>query len=257
MKNTLLALMLVSSLFVISCGADSTKPSDAYNFKKTEVSSGTKKASITVNTTVNVENFASAGEKVTEIVEVVDSAGKVYKAANVTKNTDGSIYQFTTTVTAPSYGSVIYKYTKTLIAPVVTRTTIATVGTSGSVNINDPLFLFEKNVISVKDASGNDIHFNYYGGPTVLIPDNITGNVTIKYQYMDIDKIIEKPTQEGTISSTTTTITLTQNDAGKTYICVVNPNSATAEYFYNIVPSTGIISLTTTTTSGNYKLWLY
>lgn len=28
MKKTLLALMLVSSLFVISCGADATKPGD-------------------------------------------------------------------------------------------------------------------------------------------------------------------------------------------------------------------------------------
>lgn len=35
MKKTLLALMLVSSLFVISCGADATKPQDAYKSQTT------------------------------------------------------------------------------------------------------------------------------------------------------------------------------------------------------------------------------
>ncbi|MEI0610973.1 hypothetical protein [Brachyspira pilosicoli] len=255
MKKTLLALMLVSSLFVISCGADSTKPQDAYKVGKTEVSSGTKKASITVNTTVNVENFASAGEKVTEIVEVVDSAGKVYKAANVTKNPDGGIYQFTTTVTGPSSGSVTYKYTKTIIAPMATKTAIVQ-ASSGIATIDDPLLEFEGNIISVKDAYGKDIDFSYYGGPTVNIPNNITGNVTIKYQYMDINKITEKPTT-GTINSATITTPSAANDAGKTYICIAQENISTIEYLYGIVPANGQITLQTVTTSGNYKLWVY
>ena len=117
MKNTLLALMLVSSLFVISCGADATKPTDAFKSQKTEISSGTKTVPITASsTTVDVSTFALPGEKVTEIVEATVD-GAVVKAPASTKNTDGGIYQFT--VTGTTVTSVTYKYTKTIIAPIL------------------------------------------------------------------------------------------------------------------------------------------
>lgn len=262
MKNTLLALMLVSTLFVISCGADSTKPQDAYKVQKVEVSSGTK--IVTVNTTsgtVNVENFAKAGDRVTEILEVSDDAGKVEKPSNIQKNPEGIISQFTTTIMG-NYSTVKYvkyKYTKTIMAPMTTKTAIVQAST-GTANINDPLLKFEGNIISVKDTYGKDIDFTYYGGSTVIIPDNITGNVTIKYQYMDINKITEKPTQENSLSGSgsSATIQLTANDAGKTYICeVYNSTSRAYEYFYDIVPVSGTITLTTTATSGNYRIWVY
>ena len=69
---------------------------------------------------------------------------------------------------------------------------------------------------------------------------------------MDASKITEKPTKEGTIEATDI-ITLTQNDAGKTYVCK-DINMGT--YYYGIVPATGIITLSGTQ-NNSYKLWLY
>lgn len=248
MKKTLLALMLVSSLFVISCGADATKPTDAYKSQKTEISSGTKTTNninITATSqTVDVSTFALPGEKVTEIVEAtVDNA--VVKTPASTKNTDGGIYQFTTTGTG-NVTSVTYKYTKTLIAPIVTRTTTVQ-ASSGTVDMtSEQLFKYEPNVISVKNSYGSDIPFSYNGGNKITLYSSINASVTVEYQYMDVNLISEKPTKEGAIEATTQ-ITLTQNDAGKTYVCVVNPNSSTAEYFYGIVPVGGIITFSSTT----------
>lgn len=261
MKNTLLALMLVSSLFVISCGADATKPTDAYKSQKTEISSGTKTVAITASsTTVDVSTFALPGEKVTEIVEATVN-GAVEKPTNPIKNSDGGIYQFT--VTGTTVTSVTYKYTKTIIAPIkeTTTTATATAGSSESTaTVNDTTFTFLSQIVSVthqgsdittdiKSISGNKITFSDYN-------QTLNGQITIKYQYMDVYQISEKPTKEGAIE-TGDIITLTQNDAGKTYVCK-DINMGT--YYYGIVPADGIIpskSLPGATQNNNYQLWLY
>lgn len=262
MKNTLLALMLVSSLFVISCGADATKPTDAYKSQKTEISSGTKEVyGLTLSAgTVDVSTFALPGEKVTEILEVSGDTG-VDKAVVATKNPDGGIYQFTTTATTTSTtGSVIYKYTKSAIAPIKEATTTATATAGGSsestATINDTTFTFLSQIVSVT-YQGTDIttdikSISVSGSKISFYNPNLNGQITIKYQYMDASKITEKPTKEGTIEAGNI-ITLTQNDAGKTYICKdINMNT----YYYGIVPATGIIN-TTMTQNNNYQLWLY
>ncbi|TXJ43791.1 hypothetical protein [Brachyspira pilosicoli] len=263
MKNTLLALMLVSSLFVISCGADSTKPTDAFKSQKTEISSGTKTTNniniAATSKTVDVSSFALPGEKVTEIVEAtVDNA--VVKAPASTKNTDGGIYQFT--VTGTTVTSVTYKYTKSAIAPIKEMTLNNIQVTTGSgestATVNDPRFTFLSQIVSVTHQ-GSDITTDIKsisGNIITFYNQNLTGNITIKYQYMDINLISEKPTKEGAIEATTQ-ITLTQNDAGKTYICKdINMN----EYYYGIVPADGIIksaSLSGAQQNNDYQLWLY
>lgn len=263
MKNTLLALMLVSSLFVISCGADATKPTDAYKSQKTEISSGTKEATdlqITATSqTVDVSSFALPGEKVTEIVEATVD-GAVVKAPASTKNTDGGIYQFT--VTGTTVTSVTYKYTKTIIAPIKEATTTATATAGGSsestATVTDPTFTFLSQIVSVTHQ-GSDITTDIKSISESKISfynQNLTGNITIKYQYMDASKISEKPTKEATIEATTQ-ITLTQNDAGKTYVC---KNVTTGTYYYGIVPADGIIpskSLSGAQQNNDYQLWLY
>lgn len=259
MKNTLLALMLVSSLFVISCGADATKPTDAYKSQKTEISSGTKKVPITASsTTVDVSTFALPGEKVTEIVEATVN-GAVEKPTNPIKNSDGGIYQFTTTANA---SSVTYKYSKSAIAPIKEATTTATATAGGSsestATINDTTFTFLFEIVSVT-YQGSDITANIksISGNTITFDDQtLNGQITIKYQYMDASKITEKPTKEGAIEAGNI-ITLTQNDAGKTYVCK-DINMGT--YYYGIVPANGIIqsaSLPGATQNNNYQLWLY
>lgn len=257
MKNTLLALMLVSSLFVISCGADATKPTDAYKSQKTEISSGTKTVPITASsTTVDVSTFALPGEKVTEIVEATVN-GAVEKPTNPIKNSDGGIYQFTTTANA---SSVTYKYSKSAIAPIKEATTTATATAGGSsestATVTDPTFSFLSQIVSVthqgsdittdiKSISGNKITFSDYN-------QTLNGQITIKYQYMDVYQISEKPTKEGAIE-TGDIITLTQNDAGKTYVCKdINMNT----YYYGIVPATGKIT-SLGTQNNDYQLWLY
>ncbi|MBW5381801.1 hypothetical protein [Brachyspira pilosicoli] len=262
MKNTLLALMLVSSLFVISCGADATKPTDAYKSQKTEISSGTKEVyGLQINTSaspMDVSTFALPGEKVTEILEVSGDTG-VDKAAVVTKNPDGGIYQFTTTATTTSTtGSVIYKYTKSAIAPIKEATTTATVAadvSESTATINDTTFTFLSQIVSVT-YQGSDITTDIKsisGSKISFYNPNLNGQITIKYQYMDVYQISEKPTKEGAIE-TGDIITLTQNDAGKTYVCKdINMNT----YYYGIVPATGKITLSGGTQNNNYQLWLY
>lgn len=262
MKKTLLALMLVSSLFVISCGADATKPTDAYKSQKTEIASGTKEVynlTLSASAAIDVSSFALPGEKVTEIVEATVD-GTVVKTPASAKNPDGGIYQFT--VTGTTVTSVIYKYTKSAIAPIeeMTLNNITVTSGNGSADstatVNDPTFTFLSQIVSVtyqgsditaniKSISGNKITFSDYN-------QTLNGQITIKYQYMDVYQISEKPTKEGAIE-TGDIITLTQNDAGKTYVCK-DINMGT--YYYGIVPATGIIN-TTMTQNNNYQLWLY
>lgn len=265
MKNTLLALMLVSSLFVISCGADATKPTDAYKTQKTEIASGTKEVynlTLSASAAIDVSSFALPGEKVTEIVEATVD-GTVVKTPASAKNPDGGIYQFT--VTGTTVTSVIYKYTKSAIAPIeeMTLNNITVTSGNGSADstatVNDPTFTFLSKIISVVDAQGIDITTDIKsisGSKISFYNQNLTGNITIKYQYMDVYQISEKPTKEGAIE-TGDIITLTQNDAGKTYVCKdINMNT----YYYGIVPADGIIqsaSLPGATQNNNYQLWLY
>lgn len=263
MKKTLLALMLVSSLFVISCGADATKPTDAFKSQKTEIETGTKEATdlqITATSkTVDVSSFAKPGEKVTEIVEATVD-GTVVKTPASAKNPDGGIYQFT--VTGTTVTSVIYKYTKSAIAPIeeMTLNNITVTSGNGSADstatVNDPTFTFLSKIISVVDAQGIDIttDIKSISGNTITFYDQtLNGQITIKYQYMDVYQISEKPTKEGAIEAGNI-ITLTQNDAGKTYICKdINMNT----YYYGIVPATGKITLSGGTQNNNYQLWLY
>ncbi|MEI0794987.1 hypothetical protein R4L75_03510 [Brachyspira pilosicoli] len=261
MKNTLLALMLVSSLFVISCGADATKPTDAYKSQKTEISSGTKEVyGLTLSAgTVDVSTFALPGEKVTEILEVSGDTG-VDKAAVVTKNPDGGIYQFTTTATTTSTtGSVVYKYTKSAIAPIKEMTLNNIQVTTGvgesTATVTDTTFTFLSQIVSVT-YQGSDITTDIKsisGSKISFYNPNLNGQITIKYQYMDVYQISEKPTKEGAIE-TGDIITLTQNDAGKTYVCKdINMNT----YYYGIVSATGKITLSGGTQNNNYQLWLY
>ena len=283
MKKTLLALMLVSSLFVISCGADSTKPQDAYKSQKTEIASGTKttRKQVTASSgTVDVSSFAEPGEKVTEIVQVVTTSSgttttNTVSESAITKNTDGGIYQFT--VTGTSVSSVTYKYTKSAIAPIITKTIyVSTSGITGntSLTINDADFndkskLFEKQILSITDTYGNDIGYTFNSKNNTITANVVRAysSLTIKYQYMDINLISEKPTKEGALeagsgSSSNPQITLTANDAGKTYVCVVNPNYGTPKYFYGIVPVGGVITFssktgTTVQQNDSYTLWVY
>lgn len=265
MKNTLLALMLVSSLFVISCGADSTKPADAYKSQKTEISSGTKTTNninITATSqTVDVSSFALPGEKVTEIVEAtVDNA--VVKTPTSAKNPDGGIYKFTTTGNTGNVTSVTYKYTKTAIAPIITKTLYTSTDYSGNLTINDVDFndkskLFEKQILSITDTYGNDIVYTFDSKMNTITLNGVTRNtsLTIKYQYMDINLISEKPTKEGAIEAQNIITLTAATDSGKTYICKYNNT-----YKYGIVPADGIIpssSLSGATQNDNYKLWLY
>ena len=260
MKNTLLALMLVSSLFVISCGADSTKPQDAYKSQKVEISSGTKTVTgLTIlNSTVDVSSFAIAGEKVTEIVEVSDDSYRVEKPTTINKNPDGGIYQFTTTtVTSPT--SITYKYTKTAIAPVTTETKIES-ATSGSITINTPTDASKLLYVSlVTDLNGKNMEFSYSGTTITLADTTFNGQVNVTYQYMDMSIISETPTKEAAIEAATKITLTAATDSGKSYVCRVEKNS-TFLYFSGIVPADGIIqsaSLSGATQNDNYKLWLY
>ncbi|WP_297285732.1 hypothetical protein [uncultured Brachyspira sp.] len=259
MKKTLLALMLVSSLFVISCGADSTKPSDAYKSQKVEIASGTKTATITgaSGNTVDVSSFATAGEKVTEIIEVTDNSSTPEKPTTIKTNPDGGIYEFTTTTVA-SPTSVTYKYTRTAIAPVTTKT-ISESATAGSITITASTTDTSKllYVSLVTDLNGKNMEFSYSGTTITLADSTFNGKVNVTYQYMDMSIISEKPTKEGTIE-VGSAITLTAaTDSGKSYVCKVYQNPITPEYFYGIVPATGKITLSGTSEIDNYKLWLY
>lgn len=262
MKNTLLALMLVSSLFVISCGADATKPTDAYKSQKTEISSGTKEVynlTLSASAAIDVSSFALPGEKVTEIVEATVD-GTVVKTPASAKNPDGGIYQFT--VTGTTVTSVIYKYTKSAIAPIKEMTLNNIQVTTGvgesTATVTDPTFSFLFEIVSVT-YQGTDITANIksISGNTITFHNTaLSGNITIKYQYMDVYQISEKPTKEGAIE-TGNIITLTQNDAGKTYVC---KDVTTGTYYYGIVPATGIIpstSLSGAQQNNDYQLWLY
>lgn len=124
MKKTLLALMLVSSLFVISCGADATKPGDlqatSYESKTgTETYTGTATAGTAITaSTIYTGLNAKTGDsvKITKIVSVKsqDTATGQY-TTDVTftenKNTAGDIViSVTPTVTGSTSVEIAYQY---------------------------------------------------------------------------------------------------------------------------------------------------
>ncbi|MEI0580144.1 hypothetical protein [Brachyspira pilosicoli] len=267
MKNTLLALMLVSSLFVISCGADATKPGDAYKSQPTETVTGTKTAPSAVSGTVDVSTFASFGEKVTEIVQIT-SAGTTNTVSEIKKNKDGGIYQFNTDATS---GAVTYKYSKKVIAPISTVTnsnltiTPGDMGQNGTVTISTPNYAVGIEIVSIT-YNGESI-YDYQFEPTtktITLNGITTGTVTVIHQYANMNKIGMKPTKEAVIEADAAgsgnhTIQLTAaDDAGKSYICIVTDNNNTPTYLSGIIPSTGTITLTTMkNTKINYQLWVY
>ena len=231
MKNTLLALMLVSSLFVISCGADATKPGDAYKNQTAETETGTEtyyNAAVTADVNgganiVDLTSFMTAGVKVTEIVQIVTvttgTTGNTIKTTNAvtgtTKNADGGIYKFTTDA-AVTAGSdkvwVTYKYIKREAAPMVEKEAAGTYSSTGSTltmnaSFTDEEKSFNKNVVSVTDKNGKqlieykDYNYDRYAD-TINIINTITGTTptyndgdkfTVKYTYRDISMISEKP----------------------------------------------------------------
>ena len=272
MKNTLLALMLVSSLFVISCGADATKPGDAYKSQPTETVTGTKTAPSAVSGTVDVSTFASFGEKVTEIVQITSEGTTITTntVSEIKKNKDGGIYQFNTDATS---GIVTYKYSKKVIAPISTVTnsnltiTPGDIGQNGTVTISTPNYAVGIEIVSIT-YNGESI-YDYQFEPTtktITLNGITTGNVTVIHQYANMNKIGMKPTKEAVIEAdaagtgTPHTIQLTAaDDAAKSYICIVTDDTTTPPtYLSGIVPSTGTITLTTMkNTKINYQLWVY
>ena len=296
MKNTLLALMLVSSLFVISCGADATKPGDAYKSQPTETVTGTK----TINTGVNagvVQDFVTTpGEKVTEIVQVLtvttDTAGttattNTNAVATTQKNADGGIYQFTindTTINGNAY--ITYKYIQREAAPMVEKETTGTYSSSYFTLImnNDFDNAFDKDVISITDKNGIQLNrgtdYEYMNDEVTI---NKTGyyqgdEFTVRYTYRDISMISEKPlTGNVTVDQQTKTkATITLDAAlyaGRS--CYVKApltwqqsaggsGGITEAIIYDniVIPSTGIITINAPTTwtkitSGTYEIWVY
>lgn len=126
MKKTLLALMLVSSLFVISCGADATKPGDlqatSYESKTgTETYTGTATAGTAITaSTIYTGLKAKTGDsvKITKIVSVKsqDAATQQYTTDvtfTETKNAAGDIVISVTPTTADLNNSMVeiaYQY---------------------------------------------------------------------------------------------------------------------------------------------------
>ena len=285
MKKTLLTLMLVSSLFVISCGADATKPQDAYKSQTTETVTGTRTKSFTATTgTVDITTSygLSVGEKVTEIVQVTTTSTTGTKTTNtvsaITKNADGGIYQFTISDASAVNATVTYKYSKKEAAPTVIKEAAGTyAGSSTSpltindVNFTDEEKSFDKNVVSVTDKynvqlKDTDYTYNNY---TVTIKKTgyYQGDAfTVRYTYRDISMISEKPlTGNVTITDAasgvgTATVTIPLDaalHAGRSYYLKavitdtptgsgVTPTTETI-YYNKIVPSTGIIYITLTT----------
>lgn len=293
MKKTLLALMLVSSLFVISCGADATKPQDAYKSQTTEIETGTTTISASVSAGVVQDFVTTPGEKATEIVQVTTtpSTGTGTKTTNtvsaITKNADGGIYQFTISDTAATSATVTYKYSKKAALPMIEKEIIHTYdGTSGSISITitDNNFIFNKTIVSVTDKNGKQLTDRdyYFDNNNKVMITSTTGYIagdtfTVRYAYGDINKMSENPITEATIapqiSSTTATIQLdAAANAGKSYYLMAtikeNLSSPSGGIQQNniienkIVPSTGAITISapsswTKIDTCTYKLWVY
>ena len=226
MKNTLLALMLVSSLFVISCGADATKPGDAYKNQPTETITGTTTITASVNAGVVQDFVTTPGEKATEIVQVVTVTTDTATTTTTTntnavtaikQNADGGIYQFTIDSTTATTAYVTYKYIKREAAPMVEKETTGTyAGSSTStltindVNFTDEEKSFDKNVVSVTDKYGtqliNDTEYTYYSvtdAVTIKKTGYYQGDAfTVRYTYRDISMISEKPLLTGNVTIT-------------------------------------------------------
>ena len=291
MKKTLLTLMLVSSLFVISYGADATKPQDAYKSQTTEIETGTTIGyanNLTGSTgVVDVSTFASAGEKVTEIVQVTTTTTGT-KTTNtisaITKNTDGGIYQFTISDTTAQSATVTYKYSKKAAAPMTEKETSGTYTSTGALTMstdfnND----FDKSIVSITDKNGKqltdrDYTYSDYAGIIITTTTTYTSGdpFTVRYSYRDINMISEKPITEATTppqglgSGTTATIQLdAAANAGKSYylVATIRQNSPSLINYIKenkIVPSTGTITISAPTTgswtkidSCTYELWVY
>lgn len=188
MKKTLLTLMLVSSLFVISCGADSTKPGDL-QAKSYESQTGTKSyigsatgAEILANTIYTGLNDGVADSvKITKIVSVKsqDAATGQYTtdiAFTETKNVAGDIVlSVTPTVTGLTSVEIAYEYR------------VDTVPSSqGKVDVSRIKPTLEAEVVydSVSHSSG------------ITITDDVLTGKKVIYKLYTSSKEYESPTPE-------------------------------------------------------------
>lgn len=220
MKKTLLALMLVSSLFVISCGADSTKPGDlqatSYESKR-----GTAAyiAVATANTPIDASTIyknlnAKTGDsvKITKIVSVKsqDAATQQY-TTDVTftenKNTAGDIVLSVTPTTANLSGNIEIAYQYKI-------DTLPTDSTGTQVDVSKIKPTLEAEVIysatthtagiPVNDAAlsaGKKAVYKLYSKNTTKEPTVETGTIT----------------KDGSMDLKTTTIASGLQDSDKVY----------------------------------------
>lgn len=122
MKNTLLALMLVATLFVISCGADATKPGDL-QAKSYESKTGTA-TYIKISATTSTE--ITAGEIYTDLYPGASDSVKITKIVSI-KSQDAATGQYTTDVT--------FTETKNAAGDIVISVTPTTANLTGNIEI--------------------------------------------------------------------------------------------------------------------------
>ena len=214
MKNTLLALMLVSSLFVISCGADATKPGDlqATSYEsKTGTATYTGQANVSTAIPANTiyANLGITGDtnsvKITKIVSMksLDAATQQYTTDVIfteTKNAAGDIVlSVTPTVTTATTVEIAYQYKidtyptdstgkvdvskikPTLEAEVVYNS--ATHSTAG-ITVTDPaLSLGKKYIYKLYTGTSTE--------PTATTPADIATEGTITITSTDLNGLVD------------------------------------------------------------------
>ena len=216
MKKTLLSLMLVSSLFVISCGADATKPGDlqatSYESKTgtetyiaTSVTTSTAITASTIYTGLN----AKAGDsvKITKIVSVKsqDTATKQYTTDvtfTETKNAAGDIVISVTPTTAGLNSSMVE------IAYQYKIDTLPTDSTGTQVDVSKIKPTLEAEVVYNKTAHtagitvdnpalslGKKYIYKLYTGtstePTATTPADIATEGTITITSTDLNGLVD------------------------------------------------------------------
>ena len=203
MKKTLLALMLVSSLFVISCGADSTKPGDL-QAKSYESQTGTASFTAQVNGLVNAStiynNLGITGDnnsvKITKILSVktLDAEGNYTTDVTFTetKNVAGDIVlSVTPTVSGFTSVEIAYQY----------RVDTVPISSQNKVDVSRIKPTLEAEVVynSTSHSSG------------ITITDDVLTGKKVIYKLYLYDTEYELPTPE---SVTANSITLNTGSLG-------------------------------------------
>ncbi|WP_281818508.1 hypothetical protein [Brachyspira pilosicoli] len=220
MKKTLLALMLVSSLFVISCGADATKPGDlqakSYESKTgtaTYIGTATTSNPITADAIYAGLN-AEAGDsvKITKIVSVKsqDATTKQYTTDvtfTETKNTAGDIVLSVTPTTANLSGNIEIAYQYKI-------DTLPTDSTGAQVDVSKIKPTLEKEIVYNQTTHNTSI--------TVTDPALSLGKKSV-YKLYSKNTSTEPAVETGTITKdgsmdlNTTTIASGLQDGDKIY----------------------------------------